>query len=341
MNKGRIDRIGSAVLWLLLTSGVAGCTTTAVTPNSLDPQGYAASRIANLWWLLLGLGSMVYLLVMALLAWALWRKRPLSSANDDANTVERRSRPFIIAGGIVFPAIVLVIVFGSTLNVLAGLNGMQENGRLLIEVVGHQWWWEVNYPHQQFSTANEIHIPVGEPVQFKLNSADVIHSFWAPELHGKLDLVPGQTNTLWLQADKPGRYWGLCAEFCGIQHAKMLFVVVAEPREDFDAWLAAQQELAAVPTDALTQQGQNLFMQVGCSDCHRIRGAQAVGDLGPDLTHFADRLTLGAGIAPNDRESLAAWVLNPHTMKGGNIMPATQLTEDELAAIVAYLQSLK
>lgn len=338
----RLSRFLPGLLILLIFIGItAGCTTTAVTPNSLNPQGPAASRIAGLWWLLLGLGSLVFLVVLGLLVWGLWRKRPLSPSLQSVNQTERRSRLFIMIGGVIFPVIILVIAFGFTLNVLAGLNGMAENGRLLIEVVGHQWWWEVNYPHQQFSTANEIHIPAGEPVQLKLNSVDVIHSFWAPELHGKLDLIPGRTNTLWLEADEPGVYWGVCAEFCGTQHAKMLFVVVAQPREEFDVWLAAQRETAVSPTDSLAQQGQELFMSTSCNDCHRIRGTRAAGNLGPDLTHFADRLTLGAGIAPNNRDTLADWIINPHNLKAGNIMPATNLSDEELAAMLAYLESLQ
>jgi cytochrome c oxidase subunit 2 len=218
---------------------------------------------------------------------------------------------------------------------------MAADDRLVIEVIGHQWWWEVNYPDQGFVTANEIHIPVGEPVQVQLIAADVIHSFWVPELHGKLDLVPGQTNTLWLEADTVGEYRGLCAEFCGIQHAKMLFVVVAEPREEFDAWAAAQQEPAPQPAGELAQQGLVVFTDAGCNDCHTVRGTAAEGELGPDLTHFASRLTIGAGVYPNDRETLASWVLDPHTLKEGNLMPATSLSETELEALLAYLELLE
>jgi len=326
---------------LLLTSIIVsvGCTSTAVTPSPLNPKGPAAGRIAGLWWLMMVLGGVTFLLVIGMLGWALWRNRPVE-ANDQSENFIKDSRRFIIGAGVLFPAVVLLIVFGSTMNTLADLNGLEEDDHLLIEVVGHQWWWQVNYPQQRFSTANEIHIPVGEPVEFKLNSADVIHSFWVPELHGKLDLVPGHTNTLWLEANEPGQYWGLCAEFCGLQHAKMLFVVVAEPRDAFEEWLTDQQAGAAIPEDALSRQGQGIFMARGCADCHTVRGTQAVGNLGPDLTHFADRLTLGAGIAPNTRENLARWIVAPHSMKAGNLMPATSLSEDELSALLAYLESL-
>lgn len=328
------------LLLFLLAILLGGCTQTAVTPDALNPQGPAAKRIADLWWLLVSLGGLTYLLVLVLLGWALWRKRQATD-QDSSEATESRSQRFIIGGGVLFPAVILLIVFGSTLSSLVDLNNLQQEDYLLIEVVGHQWWWEVNYPLQQFSTANEIHIPVGEPVQFKLNSADVIHSFWVPELHGKLDLIPGRTNTLWLQADEPGQYWGLCAEFCGIQHAKMLLVVVAEPRAEFDQWLTAQRATAVSPDDPLTQQGQAVFMEKGCDECHTIRGTRALGTLGPDLTHFADRLTLGAGIALNTQGNLSEWVVNPHDMKEGNLMPATTLTDEELTALLAYMQSLE
>lgn len=329
------------ILLLLLVLILAGCTQTAVTPNTLNPQGSGAARIASLWWLMVALGGMTYLLVLGLLGWSLWRKRQSSINHSSHEQTERRSHRFIIGGGVLLPAFVLLFVFGSTLNTLVSLNDVEQDDQILIEVVGHQWWWEINYPHQQFSTANEIHIPVGEPVQFKLNSADVIHSFWVPELHGKLDLIPGHTNTLWLAADEPGQYWGLCAEFCGIQHAKMMLVVVAEPRATFDEWLTAQRAAAVSPDEALTRQGQTVFMESGCAQCHAIRGTRAVGTLGPDLTHFADRLTLGAGTALNTRGNLSEWVVDPHDMKEGNLMPATNLSDEELTAVLAYLESLE
>lgn len=338
--KRRNRLVIKGLLLFLSVIFLAGCTQTAVTPDALNPQGPGAARIAQLWWLLASLGSLTYLLVVGLLGWALWRKRKSIHPASSEET-ESPSQRFIIGGGVLFPAVILLIVFGATLSSLVDLNNIRQEEYLLIEVVGHQWWWEINYPHQQFSTANEIHIPVGEPVQFRLNSADVIHSFWVPELHGKLDLIPGRTNTLWLQADEPGQYWGLCAEFCGIQHAKMLLVVVAEPRAAFDEWMTAQRATAVSPATSLTEQGRTVFMETGCAECHTIRGTQALGTLGPDLTHFADRLTLGAGIALNTRGNLSAWVVDPHDMKEANLMPATTLTDDELTALLAYLESLE
>ncbi len=335
-------RLIRAAGWLIGVGLLVGCGESAVRSSSLDPQGPAASQISNLWWLMLALGGVTFLVVMVLLLYGLFRKRENpDSTNLAAMETSKHSQRLVVGGGIIFPAVILTVVFGFTLYTLAGLTGMREDGSLVVEVVGHRWWWQVNYPEQGFTTANEIHIPVGEPVQFRLETADVIHSFWVPALHGKLDLVPGQTNTLWLEADEPGEYQGLCAEFCGIQHAKMLFVVVAESREEFEAWSAAQQESAVIPTDELTEQGFVVFMDEGCNDCHTVRGTPADGKLGPDLTHFASRLTLGAGVYPNNRDFLASWIMNPHDLKEGNLMPATSLSDQELEALLAYMESLQ
>jgi cytochrome c oxidase subunit 2 len=329
----------TALFIVILVMLLAACTPTAVTPNSLNPQGPAAARIMNLWWLAMGLGLFTYLLVLGCLLLALWRRR--QPGRQQAEKWQRYGHGLILGGGLIFPVIVLIILYGFTLNTLSALSLPHTSDRVLIEVVGHQWWWEVNYPHHRIHTANEIHIPVGEPVQLQLTSADVIHSFWVPELHGKLDLVPGRTNNWWLQADTPGEYWGLCAESCGTQHARMLFVVVAEPEAAFEAWLTIQAQPAAEPGDEVSQRGQTLFMETGCSNCHTIQGTAATGDLGPDLTHFASRLTLGAGTAPNNRGHLAGWVVDPHGLKPGSLMPATPLTSADLTALLAYLESLE
>ena len=216
---------------LLLALWLAGCTATPLTPNAFEPQSAAASRIASLWWVMLGLAVVIYLVTMGLLAFALWRKRhrPPDDDGTQRDWLRGRGQNIVIGGGIVMPVVVLFIVYGFTLSTLSALNDEPDDEPLLIELIGHQWWWEVHYPHQQFRTANEIHIPVGVPVQFHLTSADVIHSFWIPELHGKLDLLPDHSNTIWLEANAAAEYWGVCAEFCGLQHARMLLVVVAEP----------------------------------------------------------------------------------------------------------------
>jgi cytochrome c oxidase subunit 2 len=200
----------------------------------------------------------------------------------------------------------------------------------------------VRYPDQEFVTANEIHIPTDQPVQVRLTSDDVIHSFWIPELHGKMDMIPGVTNTFWIEASEPGIYWGVCTEFCGIQHAKMAFPLVAKPAEEFAAWVESQQQPAPAPETELTQNGQEIFLNSACIYCHAVEGTNATGDLGPDLTHFASRLTLGAGAFENNMGNLSGWIVDPQQMKPGNLMPASSdLTGPELQALLAYLATLE
>jgi cytochrome c oxidase subunit II len=313
----------------------AGC---ADAPASIAPQGPMAGEIARLWWILLGLGGAVYLAVMAFLGLALWRRR---RAGQVSNAGGRRDGSIILLGGIVMPAVVLLVVLGVTISTLLAVAAPPLRDDLTVHVIGRQWWWEVHYPNQQVTTANEIHIPVGVPVHFELSSQDVIHSFWVPELAGKLDMIPGQTNRFWLQADRAGEYTGLCAEFCGIQHAKMLLTVVAMPEAEFTAWVEQQRQPVTVPSGELAARGEQVFLDSGCAHCHTIRGTNATGDLGPDLTHLASRRTLGAGIVANNLGTLSGWVVDPQRIKPGNLMPATPMAGDELHALLAYLSSLE
>jgi cytochrome c oxidase subunit 2 len=210
-----------------------------------------------------------------------------------------------------------------------------------VEVIGHQFWWEIRYPDSGVVTANEITIPAGEPVRLLLRSADVIHSFWVPQLHGKMDLVPGRENTFWVTADTPGRYRGICAEFCGIQHAKMHKLVVALDRPDFDAWLQDQQAEAAEPATEQARRGREVFLQSSCVECHAVRGHTPPNDVGPDLTHLASRFTLAAGILPNNRGALGGWLLDPQSQKRGARMPPTNLSGPDLQALLDYLEALR
>jgi cytochrome c oxidase subunit 2 len=212
---------------------------------------------------------------------------------------------------------------------------------LTVEVVGHQWWWEVRYPGTNAVTANEIHIPVGTRVLLIGRSADVIHSFWAPNLNRKIDIIPGRENRILLYADRAGRYRGQCAEFCGIQHAHMGLYVFAEPKAQFQAWLDRMSQPAAPPASAEAQQGARLFASMPCAGCHAIRGTSAAGKLGPDLTHVESRSTLAALTIPNTPAYLAGWIADPQRYKPGNRMPALDLSDTELRALVAYLEGLK
>lgn len=327
-------RLANSGLLLLVTCAVTGC---GAAPAIFDAAGQAAREINQLWWLLFGLGTAVYIAVMGYLLLALYRRRPLTEGAPGWGGNTRT----VIWGGIVLPALILLIVYGFTVRTLWSLSVRAADAEVTIEVIGHQWWWEVHYPEQSIITANEITIPVGQPVRINLTSADVIHSFWVPELHGKLDLIPGRTNTFWLEADHAGAYWGLCAEFCGTQHAKMHFLVVAVAPADFDVWLANQQAPPPAPTTELAQQGQQLFMERACAQCHAIAGTPANGRLGPDLTRLASRRTLAAGVLDNTVGNLGGWLIDPQHLKSGNLMPASLLTADELQAMLAYLQTLK
>jgi cytochrome c oxidase subunit 2 len=210
-----------------------------------------------------------------------------------------------------------------------------------IKVIAHQWWWEFQYPELGIVTANELHIPMGQPVVVELNSDNVIHSFWIPQLAGKTDVVPGQTNSMWFQADRVGVYRGQCAELCGTQHANMNFVVVAQPTEDFNQW-AEWQKTPAVQTTSQTAAGEQVFMTTGaCLGCHTVNGTDAKGVNGPNLTHIGSRQTLAGGALPNTPENLAHWLTNPQAVKPGNKMLISRLSQDDIAALVQYLSSLK
>jgi cytochrome c oxidase subunit 2 len=212
-------------------------------------------------------------------------------------------------------------------------------------VTGYQWWWLVEYPdtlpQNRVTTANEIHVPVGEPVVLLLSTRDVIHSVWVPSLGGKKDLVPGYTQSMWFQADTAGVYRGQCAEFCGLQHAKMGLVVVAEPREQFERWLAASRRPAPPPADSLVKRGETVFMTASCVMCHAIQGTPAGSRAGPDLTHVGSRRTLGAATLDNTPDNLARWIANPQRIKPGTRMPPHEFTREEMDALVAYLRSLR
>jgi cytochrome c oxidase subunit 2 len=246
-------------------------------------------------------------------------------------------------GGIAIPALILAGLLVIAVRILPEVAAPPRAPVLTVEVVGHLWWWEVRYPAQGFKTANEIHIPVGQPVEVELRSPDVIHSFWVPQLMGKTDLVPGHVNRVWLQAEAPGVYRGQCAEYCGLQHARMAFLVVADPPEQFAAWLEGERRPATEPADPVLLRGAQAFAREGCINCHVIRyGAGAVGtEVGPDLTHFGSRRTIAAATLPNTRGHLAGWIGNPQALKPGNYMPTVQIDSESLLALTAYLESLK
>ena len=322
---------------LLLLSGCRGAQ------SALDIRGPAAERIAELWWWMLAAGAIVYLVLLALVLYLLLRRRVNGSAGHSADT--RTAKRWILAGGVLLPTIVLMPLFVASVNVLASLTG-DTSSDLTIRVTGHQWWWQIRYDGEgtganEIVAANEIHIPVGRRVRVELEAADVIHSLWIPNLHGKTDLIPGRMNVTWIEATQPGTSRAQCAEYCGTQHALMSLPVVAETQAGFDEWLARERLPAPPPTDSVARVGASLFVSAGCGSCHTIRGTTAGGTAGPDLTHLAGRRTIAAGALANTPANLARWIADPQGVKVGNKMPRTPLTSEQLTAIVAYLGALR
>ncbi len=262
----------------------------------------------------------------------------------DAPPRERRMAMAVaVAAGATVATLIAVLFlsFGSGKE----LTGTAPPDALQIRVTGRQWFWDVEYrdsvPSRWATTANEIHVPVGRPVVFQLRSNDVIHSFWVPNLGVKRDMIPGQETSIWFQADTPGVYRGQCAEFCGHQHAKMAFLVVAEPPDRFAAWLDRQRDTARTPGDSLARRGQEVFLASSCVMCHAIGGTPAGSRVGPNLTHLASRRTIAAGTLPNSRGHLAGWIVDPQQIKPGARMPPNALEPHDLQALLAYLESLE
>jgi len=309
--------------------------------QSLDPEGPAAESMADLWWLMLALGVAVFVVFAVVLALGLFRTRPPEVPEPGAEAPGRFGA-WMIGAGVAVPLVVIAVVFAATVQTMRAVPTTAPEGALVIDVIGHQWWWEVHYPEEDVTTANEMHIPVGRPVALRLTSADVIHSFWVPALGGKLDMLPDKVNTLVLEADEPGEHVSRCAEFCGLQHTLMGMVVVAEAEERFDSWVAARRQPAAALGEPAVRRGHDVFLGAGgCASCHTVRGTAAAGTVGPDLTHFASRPTLGAAPVANTPENRAEWVADPHALKRGVAMPAAQLSGEELEAVLAYLGSLR
>ena len=306
-------------------------------------KGPVALLLARLGDYMFGVSAVLWVLVTATLLWAVFRRRAaVEEPNDPAG--ERRMQRAVTLAATATVATLFVFLFLSydTGRAMTGRPGGQP---LQIRVTGHQWWWEVEYhdslPQHQLTTANEIRVPVGTPVVFDLKSADVNHSLWVPELGGKRDLIPGEETGLWFRADTAGVYRGQCAEFCGYQHAKMAFEVIAEPPGEFARWLVQQRDTAATPTDAMARRGHEVFVTSPCVMCHTIGGTTAGSRIGPDLTHVASRRTLAAGTLPNTRGNLFAWIIDPQAVKPGAKMPAAALGPQDLAAVVAYLETLR
>jgi cytochrome c oxidase subunit II len=333
-------RAPRAAALLLTALAAAACTG---PQNALDTAGPAAARIATLWWVMLALALAVSLLVAVLLAYAVRtsRRRALDGDAPEVDGVR-----LVWAGGVAMPVVVLfgVLVYNYRVGVEVHAVPGDPADAVVVEVVGHQFWWEVRYPELGITTANEIRSPAGRPVRFVLTSPDVIHSFWVPRLHGKIDMIPGRVNHLWLRADEPGRFRGQCAEFCGLSHALMAFWVEALPPDGWEAWVGERRAPRPEPAAPEVARGREVFVAAGCGDCHASRGLPLppeLGTVGPDLEDLATRRTLAAGILPNTPEAMRGWIADPQRHKPGSRMPPTPLDAEQMQALLAYLASLR
>ena len=308
--------------------------------SMLDSAGVQAARIEWLWWVMFWVCTAVFVAVLVALAMAVRRGRSADRA--------RPSESALIQGVAIATTATIVVLIGLLFASVAtgrAIGSLPQSDPLTVQITGYQWWWSVEYaysePHLRFTTANELHLPVGRPILFTLRGADVIHSFWVPNLHGKTDLIPGRENSTWLQIDRPGIFRGQCAEYCGVQHAHMALVVIAEAADDFERWVVAQRQPAAAPATPAQSRGLNVIERGPCALCHTVRGTNAGARTAPDLTHFASRSTIGAGTVPNTPGYLAGWISDPQHVKPGNRMPPTGLTGEDLQAVLAYMETLK
>ena len=325
---------GSGVPVTATALALAGCRG---WQSVADPQGPQASQLNALIWLFVIVAVVIWALVMLVLAAALWRRRGPSEPR------ERRTAWFV--GGAMAVSVLVILGLTVASYVTTRHISPEPADPLVIRLKGYQWWWSASYaaarPADSFITANELHVPVGRPVRVELEAEDVIHSFWVPNLAGKQDLIPGRSNSLVFTVDRPGTYRGQCAEFCGLQHAHMALLVIAESEDDFQRWRKAQLTDAKAPATPEQSAGRDVFVAKACAACHTVRGTSAAGNLGPDLTHVGGRQYIAAGILPTTRGSLAAWVADPQTIKPGNNMPLVPLEPRELNALSAWLVSLQ
>jgi cytochrome c oxidase subunit 2 len=326
--------IAGPILVLAACAVLAGC---GGDQSTLAPESRAADEIATLWWWMLAIACVVFAGALSMLVLAWFRRRragmPVVGGGKQLNL------GLVIVFGIAIPVAVNVALF-----IVANFFVIEQTQApaasttpMTIEVVGKQWFWEIRYPGTAVVTANEIHIPARTRVNVVATTGDVIHSFWVPRLNRKIDMIPGRRNRVLLYADKPGRYRGQCAEFCGLEHAHMAMYVYAQEPRDFDNWLRQQ----ARPASAAASAGSDAFMRDGCAACHTIRGTPADGKVGPDLTHVGSRTTLAALTIPNDREALAQWLRDPDHIKPGTRMPDLRLSEQDVQSLVDYLEGLK
>ncbi len=303
------------------------------------PDSSQAKPISDLFIITLSIGGVIFLLVTVLVIIAIvrYRERP---GQPEPRPIFGNTR--LELAWTITPAVILIVVAGLMINTMQRADPpVPANQQPDLVIIGHQWYWELHYPKLNVNSANEIHLPVGRKLLVELNSADVVHSFWVPNLSRKMDLTPGHPTYMYLEADKAGSYLGTCAEYCGQEHAWMRLLVIAQPEADFNAWAQQQSQVPQKPTGGDAAKGAQLFIQDTCASCHAISGTSANKTFGPDLTHVASRQTLGSGVLDNNPANLKKWILNAQAYKPGALMPTFALSNDDVNAIVAYLEANK
>lgn len=326
------------VAYLMLIALVVGGCTAAPNTSMLNPSSFLAAKETGLFWILFWMGAAVFVFVVALLVIALVRGARMKNL---PRQIQGNSRLEFIWTAI--PILLVIIIFVLTLSTMNAVAAPPPSKTdINVNVIGHRWWWEFDYPDLGIKTANQLHIPVDTNVHIALSSVDVVHSFWAPNLNGKTDVIPGQSNTTWIRADQPGVYQGHCTEYCGEQHANMGFEVVAQTQADYDAWVAQMQKPAPPqPTDPQAQAGYKIVTQGICSSCHTVDGTNAKGLVGPNLTHLYSRTIFAGGVLPLNDQNLSLWLHNPNDVKPGNLMANVRLTDQQIQQVIAYLKTLK
>jgi cytochrome c oxidase subunit 2 len=310
-------------------------------PSALNPAGPNSAAIASVFSVVLVMAVVVFVVVEGLILVSAFRFRRRATDTSEPSQVHGNTKAEI--AWTILPALIVVTLFVMALQTMQTLNTRPAAAaeQMTVKVIGHQFWWEYQYPDQNITTTTDLVIPVGKVVNLEITSMDVIHSFWVPQLNGKTDAFPNHINLTWIEANTPGTYYGQCAELCGASHANMRVVVIAKTPDEFDQWVKQQQAGPVEPTDALAQQGQQTFMTGACIGCHTINGTNASGKVGPNLTHLASRTSIAGGSLANTEGNLRLWLTNPPAVKPGSIMPNLNLTRTEIDALVAYLQTLK
>ena len=322
------------VAFVLLALMLSGCSP---MQSAFHPTGEEAERVATLFWTMTVGGTIIFLIVLIAAGLALYGGKVRQTLSSER---------FITVMGLVFPVVVLtaLLIYGFVL-MRAGDRAQASEDGLRVEIAGELWWWRVTYhtpDGQTVVSANQLHLPVGEPVEIALTSTNVIHSFWAPQIAGKLDMIPGRTNTMTVTATQEGISRGQCAEYCGGAHALMAFHLVAQSPEDFAAWLEAEAAPAVAPANTAAERGEGLFDQAGCGACHAVRGTEARGIVGPDLTHVGSRHSLAAATLPNTQDAFADWIVDNQHIKPENRMPAYDIFSDaQISDLAAYLEGLQ